>query len=438
MRLFRWPGVLLAACASAGAGTSAPEPPPDIDYMIVVTGGELLAGEFPDGHTHFLTRTLRPMGLHCVGSMTVDDRRPEIEAALKFACAKAPLVIVTGGLGPTDNDVTRETLEAFTGIALVESETVLSAMERRLDTPRDQMRANLRKQARVPSRGTCLMNANGTAVGLVFEMGEKVIVALPGPPRELEPMARDQLAPYLGRRFGTHPPGCSLTVRFVGLGQSAIDQVLDERVALPKNAILGSRFDGSRVDFTFAMPHDTAGEKAQLDSLKENILRHLGDSIYGFGEDSLEDVVLSALRADARALVIAEIGSGGALAAALNAARGADGVVAAAFSAPSAERLRSMLGIADDAWRGRTSAEDRARSLADAAATAFPGAWTIVTGEKVTDPSGAHTVPVALRSPDGRLECLSLGSPGTDTAARAALVTQSLDHLRRRIRRTGD
>ncbi|MHC4328906.1 MAG: molybdopterin-binding protein, partial [Planctomycetota bacterium] len=75
-------------------------------YMIVVTGGELLSGVYPDGHTYFITQTLRPLGLQCVGSMSVDDKREDLKEALRYAAGKAPLVIVTGGLGPTPNDVT--------------------------------------------------------------------------------------------------------------------------------------------------------------------------------------------------------------------------------------------------------------------------------------------------------------------------------------------
>ena len=174
-----------------------------VDYSILVTGNELLTGVYPDGHTHFLTRTLRPLGLRCVGSMSVDDQAADIQQALQFACSHSRLVIVTGGLGPTDSDITREVLSEFTGIALAEHPDVLQSMEQRLNTPRDKLRANLRRQTRVPTRGTYLTNAAGSAVGLVFEAEKAIIVALPGPPRELQPMVRDALVPYLARRFGT-------------------------------------------------------------------------------------------------------------------------------------------------------------------------------------------------------------------------------------------
>ncbi len=140
-----------------------------VDYTIIVTGHELLTGVYPDGHTYFLTRTLRPLGLRCVGSMSVDDQSADIKQALQFACGRSQLVIVTGGLGPTDSDITREVLSEFTGIPLQEHPEVLQRMEQRFNTPREKLRANLRRQTRVPTRGTYLNNSSGSAVGLVFE-----------------------------------------------------------------------------------------------------------------------------------------------------------------------------------------------------------------------------------------------------------------------------
>jgi nicotinamide-nucleotide amidase len=172
-------------------------------YMIVVTGSELLSGAYPDGHTYFLTRTLRPLGLECIGSMIVDDKQDEIKEALRYATDKAYLVIVTGGLGPTDNDITRKALSDFTGITLKEQPDVLREMAQRFHVPPDQLRANLRRQTQVPVNGTYFRNTEGTAVGLVFNSTGSVIVAMPGPPRELQTMVRNELVPYLSKRFGT-------------------------------------------------------------------------------------------------------------------------------------------------------------------------------------------------------------------------------------------
>jgi nicotinamide-nucleotide amidase len=412
---------------AAASGREAASPP--VRYMIVITGDELLAGAYPDGHTFFLTRTLRPLGLQCVGSMFVDDNPADVKEALRFATGKATLIIVTGGLGPTDNDITREALRDFTGIALREHPDVLAAMAKRFNTPIGELRANLRRQTQVPVQGTYLKNANGTAAGLVFEMPDRVIVALPGPPRELQPMVRQELIPYLSRRFGTRPPGASLTLRFVGLGQSQIDQTLKEHVPLPPDIRTSSQFEGSRVDFTFSLPGDSAEDRARLQELKAKIMQYLGDNIYADDETtSLEDHVVKLLENRGQTLALAEVGSGGALAAALNGARNAPRVLAGAHVAPTYERLRHLLRIGQEA-PDTDPTPQFARAAAEEAATP----WAIAVGE-IRKGDGGTFVAVAFRLPDGRVESRSLRVQGSDATARARLITDVLDQLRRRLR----
>jgi nicotinamide-nucleotide amidase len=405
--------------------------------MIVITGDELLAGAYPDGHTFFITRTLRPLGLQCLGSMFVDDNRADIGDALRFAVDKARLILVTGGLGPTDNDVTREALQGFTGIELREQPEVLAAMARRFDTPVDKLRANLRRQTRVPVQGTYLKNAKGTAVGLVFERPDVVIVALPGPPRELQPMVRDELVPYLSRRFGTRSPGAALTLRFVGLGQSQIDQTLKEHVPLPADVMTSSQFDGSRVDFTFSVPDDTPEARARLQNLKARIMQYLGDSIYADDETtSLEDAVVRLLAARGQTLAVAEIGTGGALVAALNGARDAPRVLAGAHVAPTPSRLRHLLGIPEPPFEDRSDPSATVTQFARAAAAEAASAWAVAVGQIERKEDGSF-VAVGWRRPDGAVESRSVRVSGADASGRSRLVTVLLDQLRRRLRQGG-
>ncbi|MFH1266835.1 MAG: molybdopterin-binding protein [Planctomycetota bacterium] len=425
--------VAMAVLAPAGAAspTRAEEQP--VRYVVVVTGGELLAGAYADGHTHFVTRTLHPLGFECVGSLSVDDKKADIEEALRFAATKAALVIVTGGLGPTDNDVTRETLSDFTGIALAEHPDVLQAMEARFGIPRDQLRANLRRQTRVPTGGAYLKNSNGTAVGLVFEQGDAVIVALPGPPRELQPMVRDELVPYLSRRFGTRLPGCSVTLRFVGIGQSGIDQSLKDHVPLDSDVTVSSQFEGSRVDFTFSLPDDTPQGCARLEALKAKTVAHLADYVYADDETSLETHVAKLLEGRGATLALAEAGSGGSLAAGLSGADGVDRVLTGAYVAPTEEQLRRLLRVPDAKWTGAASSVQRTELVAQAAADATGSRWAIAVGQIQQD-GGDGYVEVVFRLADGRLERHRVDFRGSGESARSRLTTQLLDQLRRRLR----
>jgi nicotinamide-nucleotide amidase len=402
-------------------------------YMIIVTGDELLSGAYADGHTYFLTRTLYPLGLQCVGSMCVDDKVADIKEALRFAANKATLVIVTGGLGPTDNDVTREALSDFTGIPLKEHPDVLEQMSRRFRTSPAELRANLRRQTKTPTQGTYLKNSNGTAVGLVFESADRVIVALPGPPRELQPMVRDELVPYLSRRFGTHLPGRSLTLRFVGLGQSQIDQALKDHVPLPPDVAVSSQFEGSRVDFTFSLPYDTPQDQTQLRELEQKIRTHLGQYIYANDETSLEERVLKLAEARGVTLALAEAGSSGALTAALSGADGAHRVLSGAYVAPTEEKLRRLLGVRDEDWTDSASPAQKAQRLATAAMDDTKSKWAIAVGEVSRDQSGADYVTVAFKLSEGRTEIRQVRLRGTGELARANLSTQLLDELRHKL-----
>ena len=403
-------------------------------YIIVVTGGELLSGVYPDGHTYFLTRTLRPLGLECVGSMSVDDKQVDLKEALSYATDKADLVIVTGGLGPTDNDITREALSDFTGITLNENTEALQEMARRFRVSPDRLRANLRRQTQAPTEGTYFKNTEGTAVGLAFEPVEAVIVALPGPPRELQAMVRNELVPYLSRRFGTRLPGYSLMLRFVGLGQSQIDQTLGDNVPLAPDITVSSQFEGSRVDFTFSLPEDTPQDRARLLELKQKIMNHLGEYIYADDEISLEEHVLKLLKARGESLALAEAGSGGSLAAALSSADGDGQVLTGAYVAPTVEKLRHLLGMKNDGQTSSISGDQRIKRLVAAVADATASQWAVAVGEARRDENGSGYVEVAFKLPDGRLESRQVRLRGTGELARSRLSTLLLDQLRRRLK----
>ncbi len=183
------------------------------------------------------------------------------------------------------------------------------------------------------------------------------------------------------------------------------------------------------MDFTFSLPNDTEQARARLQELKERILKHLGDYVYALDETtSLEDHIVRLLEARATTLSLAEIGSGGALAAALHGAAGAGRVLTGAYTAPSQEKLQRLLTIRQE-QRGSTPAQ-----MAAVVAAASGSAWTVVVGEAQRDERGGSFVEAAFRSPDGRTETRQIRLAGTGEAARFRLVTELLDQLRRKLR----
>ncbi|MBI5396458.1 MAG: CinA family protein [Verrucomicrobia bacterium] len=407
--------LLILGAARSHAGESK-----QLDYAIVITGEELLRGVFPDAHTAFITRTLHAHGCHCVCSTTVDDKVADIQEAVRAATQKVPLVIVTGGLGPTVNDVTRDALAELTGIKLQEQPDVLAAMAQRLKTPRDQLRPNLRRQTMVPTRGTYLKAAAGTAVGLVFEWNDKVIVALPGPPRELQPMVKNELVPYLRQKFGVRSPGSSITLRFVGIGQSLIDQTMSQHVPLPPDVIVGSQFEGGRVDFEFMLPGNGPEQEARLKTLAAKIRQHLGDYIYAEGETTLEQHVAQTLLARNAKLTLVEIGSGGRLAASLAGLPETTRLLKGAHVAPSEGTMQELL----------KSDSRELKALAQAAGSE----WAIVTGAIAADSAGARSCTVLFRLGGERWESVRVPVSSSGETAYASLVTNIWDRLRRLLK----
>lgn len=434
-------GLLLIAPTGKPVG-AAEQPGVPESYVIVITGGELLRGVYPDGHTWFLTRALRPLGLQCVGSVCVGDEAPDLMRALEFACSRASLVIVTGGLGPTDDDITRQALSSFTGIPLAENADVMGALARRFGGGRTALRANLRRQALTPEAGKWLPNPNGTAVGLVFDDDTRFIVALPGPPRELQPMVRHELIPLLQQRFGLRVFGSSTTLRFVGIGESLIDQTLHDDVRLPPDLVISSIFEAGRVDVTFSLPGGVVADQERLSRLIHEVKERLGDRIYAADDQTLEDVVLTQLSKAGRRLLLAEIGTGGAVGVSLNRSSRAGAVVAGGWVAPARQLLLGMTAAApqsDDspdhegfAALSATTPEAFLRQAALAIAGRLPGGVALVDDAAMAPASadGARRIWVAFGPWQGEVRTRQFAWRGTGSEAQALLVTNLLDWMR--------
>ena len=406
------------------------------DYTIIVTGGELLRGVYADGHVHFITRTLGPLGCRCVGTLCVGDTRKDLYDALEYASERSNLILVTGGLGPTDDDITRKTLSEFTGIELKEHPDAKAAMMRRFRADRwDQVRENLRRQTLTPVKGTFLNNPNGTAVGLVFDEDERVVVAMPGPPRELQPMVTENLIPYLAERFGIHSIGSSLTMRFVGIGESNIDHAMHQNMTLPDDLLICSLFELGRVDLTFSFPGDTPEDRERLRGLEKELLQYVGDYLYSDDGASLEDCVIQMLGERKASLVTVEVGSGGSIAASLNHAEDATKVYSGGYVAPSDRVMAEMLNLpkkgAEQTMQMRM---DRARLSAMRACERTGSDWGVSVSEELRDDNGNQFVWIAIGSAKNGFEVKKVGMRGHGETGHARLVNSALDLLRRKLR----
>jgi nicotinamide-nucleotide amidase len=191
---------------------------------IIAVGSELLTPDRVDTNSLFLTEELNKLGIEIVRKTVVGDNRGRLLEAFRDAVNRVPLTIASGGLGPTEDDLTRETVAELLGRRLVRSESIVRAIEARFRSFNRPMPDTNLRQAMVPEGGEPLDNPRGTAPGLWIEDRDRMIALLPGPPRELRPMFREQVLPRLQRRVSATRM-FHRELRVTGLGESHVDSL---------------------------------------------------------------------------------------------------------------------------------------------------------------------------------------------------------------------
>ena len=291
---------------------------------ILSVGSEILIGETVDTNAAHLGAELARVGVALDGIRAVPDDLARIRDALAEARAAHDLVIVTGGLGPTHDDLTREALAAALGEDLAQDPALVAELRARWRDYGAFPESNLRQAMRVPS-AQILANPIGSAPGWWVDRDGSVTVLLPGVPSEMRRMWADEVAPRLPARF-TLAPVRSRTIKTWGLGESRVADLLGDLLAHPGVGIeagIYARDDGVHLRFS---AHDPA---ADVDAAADRARDVLGDDVWGTDDEDLASVALAALGAAGAATVASwEADTGGALLAILAAADGNDGAAA--------------------------------------------------------------------------------------------------------------
>jgi nicotinamide-nucleotide amidase len=286
---------------------------------IVAVGTELLLGQIVDTNSAWLGEQLALAGIDRTHGQTVGDNLDRIVAALELALARSDAVIVCGGLGPTQDDITRDAIAAVLGVPLVTDDDVADSILERFAARGRRMPANNMRQALVPKGATAIADPQpGTAPGLICPVGDKVVYAVPGVPYELQEIVGGAVLPDLARRAGTVAVIRSRTLRTWGDSESGLaERLADHMVELdaagptaPTLAFLASGIEGLKVRITVkADDEDTA---AQLIEAEDKIVRDLvGDIVFGVDDETMEHAVAKLLVARGLTLAVAESLTGG-------------------------------------------------------------------------------------------------------------------------------
>ncbi len=355
------------------------------------TGSELLLGQVLNTHVQSLGRRLLEMGLSLQRQVTVPDG-PPIREALAEALGRADVVLVTGGLGPTSDDITRNAVAELLGRPLRRDAVVVEAIRARFGRRGMAMPDSNLVQADVPEGAEVLPNPNGTAPGLYLEDRGRHIFLLPGPPRELQPMFEEQVAPRL-RAWGKGAVVCRI-LRTTGMGESWIqEQIEPDLHAAATGVEIGYCARPGEVDIRLVHASDAARVEAAAAWVRDR----LGAIVFGTGQEPLEAVVIRRAAELGAALAVAESCTGGRVADRLTGVPGASAVFLGGVVAYSNAEKTRQLGVSP-ALLGEHGAvsEETARAMASGVRERTGAVWAVATTGIAGPSGGTPEKPVGL------------------------------------------
>ena len=409
--------------------------------VIIAVGSELLTPERTDTNSLFLTRELNALGISVRYKMIVGDERDDLAHALRTAIPQADLIVVTGGLGATADDITRETVASVFELPLQEDAGVVSAIRSRFEARGLEMPAINRRQALVPERAVTLANVHGTAPGLYLEHEDMLCVVLPGPPRELHPMFRAVAAARLAPRSGGR--GIFRQVLIVaGRTESHV-----EEAAQPVYSRWRSRFPAVHTSILASLGQielhlSTAGVDAHeadrvLTAARAELAEVLGTNLVSTDGSPLEVVVGRLLVQRESAVAVAESCTGGLITSRLTDIPGSSAYVHSGWVVYSNEAKTQLLGvdpqlIANHGAVSEPVAEAMAIGARQRAGVEYALGITGIAGpggESRDKPVG--TVYIALASPNALPQVRRLRLPGERQRVKYQASQAALDMLRR-------
>jgi len=421
---------------------------------IVAVGTELLLGQIADTNSAWLGQRLAASGVDSHFHQAVGDNHQRIVLALRTALSRSDGVIVCGGLGPTQDDITREAIAEVMGVPLERDQAIVERIARFFASRNRPMPANNARQADVPVGATVIEQVAGTAPGLICPVGDQVVYAVPGVPHEMAEMFERGILPDLRRRMaaaGEQGVIVSRVLRTWGASESGLAEALQGRIdaldaprpdgrAAVTVAFLASGIEGIKVRLT-ARGRDLpeaealiAEEEAQVRAV---LAERLGDIVFGVDEESMEQAVAVLLLGAGWTIGVAESLTGGLLSSRLVGVPGASRWFRGAVVSYATDVKRALLGVDADP----VVSADAARQMAEGARRVLRAdvglGITGVAGPDEQDGRAPGTVYAGLALPNKETDVVELHVPGDRERVRQYSVISALDALRRELLQVG-
>lgn len=283
---------------------------------IITVGTEILLGDILNTNCRYLSRELAAMGIEMYYQITVGDNEERLLKTLEESLNRSDIVICTGGLGPTEDDITKEVCAKYFGYKLELHKPSLDAMIERFKHMNRIPTKNNEKQAYFPKEAYILKNDNGTAPGCIMEKEGKMIVVLPGPPKEMESMFENYVKPYLSKL--TDDVIESEVLRIIGVGESKVENDILDIIDSQTNPTIATYAKGYECTLRITAKAKSVEEAKELiKPMSDEMKRRFGQSLYATGETSIEEVVAKMLVENNLKIAVAESCTGGMVSASL-------------------------------------------------------------------------------------------------------------------------
>ena len=376
---------------------------------IVSSGTELLLGETMNTSAHFLTGKLSAMGIEVDYHTTVGDNPERLEQVLRQALGRSDLLITTGGLGPTVDDLTKELVAKVLEIEMVIDAASLEQIKQFFGRRKAPMPLNNEKQAYFPKGSKILPNPIGTAPGAMIEKNGKTVIILPGPPFEMTPMFDNYVASELQR---TLEPGVERmnerVLKVFGMGESAIEEVLADLMGVPNfsMALLAKRAE-MHIRLVSRSSKDLQAAEEVLNWAEEEIRRRLGNKVFGHDQETMISIVGQLLKSEHLTIATAESCTGGLVGAALTQEPGSSGFYLGGVVSYSDALKQGLIGVSKESLDkyGAVSdkvAKEMAEGIRSKAGSDLAISTTGIAGpEGGSDQKPVGLVYIGLATPEG-------------------------------------
>ena len=367
-----------------------------MDAEILCVGTELLLGSIVNTNAAYLSQALATLGINVYHHSVVGDNQKRLQEALTIALKRSDLVITTGGLGPTYDDLTKEVIAQYFHLPLIVDEKSLAGIRDFFAKNPHKKMANQEKQALMPKGATVFANLCGTAPGCAIQEGNKVVIILPGPPNEVQMMFEQFIRPYLAK-LSDHIL-LSRTVHLCGIGESTVGDRLKEMMVQSTNPTIAPYAKGGEVELRVtAAATDEREALALIEPVLQKIEHELGQYIYGIDVGSLQQAVVNALTERRQRVATAESCTGGLISKLLTDIAGSSQVFAGGVCAYTNAVKTSVLGVrAETLERYTAVSEQTAREMADGVRALLHTDYAIATTGLAGPDGGTAEQPIGL------------------------------------------